>query len=246
MLLERLQRPVRGVRIVRKGALEQNDAGCIQIIPTRPLTRVDVRKLLSHINASAEHVVTSALSAQERQVFLDAGFIERESLHLLRHDFSSAESKRSKSAAKPRLRLRTGRRTDINRVLEIDAQSFDDFWMLDREGLNAARKATPSHRYVVATIDQSVVGYAVTGRAGTSGFLQRLGVDPNHRRAGIGSDLVNDALAWARQTGARSMLVNTQESNERAVALYEHLGFTLVQEQLKVLEWSPNGHLSES
>ena len=93
---------------------------------------------------------------------------------------------------------------------------------------------------MVATAGNSVIGYAITGRAGTSTFLQRLGVDPSHRRSGIGSILVRDALSWARQVGGKSMLVNTQESNQRALALYQHLEFELVQEQLKVLEWSPN------
>ena len=92
MLLERLQRPVRGVRIVRKGALEHSNAGCVQIIPMRQLTRVDVERLLNHVKQSGELVVTSALSRQERQAFLDAGFIEREALHLLRHNLDLSNS----------------------------------------------------------------------------------------------------------------------------------------------------------
>lgn len=243
MLLERLQRPVRGVRIVRKGALEQSDSGCVQIIPMRQLTSVDVQRLLKQVKTSGELIVTSALSLQERHAFLDVGFVEREALHLLRHTLDADAIRANKSGASApdfTLKLRPGRRTDLGRVLAIDEQSFDDFWALDREGLNAARKATPLNRYMVATIENSVVGYAITGRAGRSTFLQRLGVDPSYRRAGIGSTLVNDSLTWARQEGGHSMLVNTQESNDRALALYEHLGFTLVEEQLKVLEWSPN------
>lgn len=122
-------------------------------------------------------------------------------------------------------------------MLEIDAESFDQFWKLDRDGLLAARKATPIHRYRVALIDRRVVGYAISGRSGRSAFLQRLGVDPVHRGQGIGAQLVSDSIRWAIAGGGASMLVNTQVVNADALRLYERLGFVLDREQLKVLEW---------
>ena len=107
---------------------------------------------------------------------------------------------------------------------------------MDRDGLTAARRATPIHRYIVATVNDVVVGYAITGRSNRSSFLQRLGVDPESRRRGIGTLLVTDALLWAHENGAESMLVNTQDANASAVRLYEQLGFTLTGESLMVME----------
>ncbi len=234
MLLERFQRPVRGVRVVDKGAIDQNGGQCAQIIPLRQLNRKDVDRLLEQLSPNNDLLVTSALSLRERRVFEEVGFSEREALHLLRHDLRSIPE----SAPIDRLKLRPGRRTDIDSVLEIDRGSFDEFWMLDRDGLQAARKATPVHRYTIAVLGSTVVGYAVTGRSVKSSFLQRLGVHPDVRRAGIGSHLVIDSLKWARNEGAKSMLVNTQDSNERAVRLYERVGFELLSEKLKVLERS--------
>ena len=80
-----------------------------------------------------------------------------------------------------------------------------------------------------------VVGYAVTGRAGPRGYLQRLAVHPDHQRAGLGGALVVDGLRWLRRWGAKEVLVNTQEGNEPAVRLYEALGFQLRPEGLAVL-----------
>ena len=240
MLLDRLSRPVRGVRIVRRGALGNEAAEFVQIIPLRQLDRQDVERLLEHVGNSARGetlVVTSALSERERAAFIDVGFTERESLYLLNHDLRILPLN---TTTLPDVKIRSARRTDLSAVLEIDRASFDEFWTMDREALNAARKATPIHRYVVATIKSCVVAYAVTGRSGSSTFLQRLGVDPQQRRKGLGSLLVGDALQWARENGGRSMLVNTQASNERALSLYEHLGFELAEEQLKVLKW-PGG-----
>ncbi len=75
----------------------------------------------------------------------------------------------------------------------------------------------------------------MTGRAGSQGFLQRLATDPGHSGQGIGSRLVLDALQWAAQRGVRRVLVNTQWSNDRALALYRHLGFESTATDLVVL-----------
>ncbi len=52
----------------------------------------------------------------------------------------------------------------------------------------------------------------------------------------MGTALVLDALHWSQRHGARSTLVNTQEHNHRALALYEQLGFVRQPDGLDVLE----------
>lgn len=78
-------------------------------------------------------------------------------------------------------------------------------------------------------------GYAVTGRSRRRGFVQRLAVDPAAQRRGIGRALVLDALAWLHADGIDEILVNTQEGNEPALALYQQLGFGRLPEHLLVL-----------
>ena len=95
-------------------------------------------------------------------------------------------------------------------------------------------RATPASRFRVATGD-GVTGYAVSGRAGERGYLQRLAVDPDHHREGIGRALVADCLRWLRRHGARVAVVNTQERNEGALALYLATGFVLEPQGLTVL-----------
>lgn len=176
--------------------------------------------------------LTSALTEAEQQPFLVAGFTVHERLHLLRHDLDGLrEPVRAVGSA----RLRRGRRTDREAVLGVDGAAFDAFWRFDARGLADARRATPSSRFRVA-IDGDVVGYAVTGRAGTTGYLQRLAVRPDHQGRGIGAALVTDSLCWARRHGCRTMLVNTQESNGTALDVYEHLGFVRESHGLAVLE----------
>ena len=121
--------------------------------------------------------------------------------------------------------MRRARRSDRAAALAVDARSFDPFWRLDPAGLDEAVDATPSSRFRVIDGPDGVVGYAVSGRAGARGFLQRLAVDPAVRGRGYGSALVVDGLRWMKRRGAARAMVNTQERNNDALRLYERLGF---------------------
>jgi ribosomal protein S18 acetylase RimI-like enzyme len=123
-------------------------------------------------------------------------------------------------------------------VLVVDAAAFPRFWQLDGQGLDDALAATPSARLRVAIGHdhaRPLQGYAITGRAGPRGYLQRLAVDPGVQRSGIGAALVVDGLRWLRRWGAKEVLVNTQVGNAGALRLYEHLGFRVQPEGLAVL-----------
>ena len=174
---------------------------------------------------------TPALSPFEAEPFFQAGFELHEELHLLARSLGNG-------VPEPAHRLRPGRPWDRRRVLDIDARAFDSFWQFDKFSLREARQATPTSRFMVAQAGRKVVGYAVTGRAGRRGYLQRLAVDPSHAGQGIGSSLVNDCFAWLESRSANMVMVNTQHSNSRALALYEHLGFVRQREGLLVLRWT--------
>ena len=66
--------------------------------------------------------------------------------------------------------------------------------------------------------------------------MQRLAVDPDHQGKGLGAALLLDGLDWLRRRGARHAIVNTQEANLNALALYERLGFRRKPGGLLVLE----------
>jgi ribosomal protein S18 acetylase RimI-like enzyme len=119
-------------------------------------------------------------------------------------------------------------------VLALDATAFQPFWRLDGTGLDEALRATPFARFRTA-VDGEVTGYAISGRAGTQGYLQRLAVHPSHQRRGIGRALVLDGLHWMRRRAVVRAAVNTQLENDAALALYRGLGFRLQPAGLAVL-----------
>jgi ribosomal protein S18 acetylase RimI-like enzyme len=177
-----------------------------------------------------EEVVTAALSALEQVPFLSAGFDLRERLHLLAHDLNGLPAR---AATEPG--LRRARRADRPGVLAIDRQAFGGFWRFDDAGLDEATQATPVARFRVALCDGELAGYAIAGRAGRRGYLQRLAVDPVRQRRGLGRALTLDALRWMDRRGVDRAVVNTQLENLGALALYESLGFRLQPLGLAVL-----------
>jgi mycothiol synthase len=181
--------------------------------------------------------VTAALGSAERSPFAEAGFEPLAWLHLLERDLNDLPMPPADGPE-----LRRVHRADWPVVAALDSRAFPPFWHLGQAGIAEARHATPSNRVRVAIVAEGTIGgYAVCGRSGGRGFLQRLAVEPDVQGHGIGSTLALDGLRWMQSRGATSVLVNTQVDNERALALYRRLGFRLLDEQLAVLGRSLGG-----
>ena len=193
-------------------------------IPGGPLPSADfLRRCLTMLpERGYERALTGALSPSEQGAYVAAGFELAEPLRLLVIDLGRP------LPAAAGLRLSRPRAGDRAAVLALDAGAFDQFWRLDDTGLDDALAATRRSRWRVALPDgpgRSVCGYAICGRSGRTGFVQRLAVADGHRGRGHGRALLVDGLAWMRRHGARRALVNTQVGNERALGLYRAVGF---------------------
>lgn len=214
----------------------RGDRAVAQLTPTgdgAPLTEAFVRRCTGQARAVGyARIVTGALTAHEAAPFGAVGFEVEERLHLLSHDLRFIATD---PGLPHRTRLRRARPADRPEILELDGTTFPPFWRLGDAGLRDAVEATPSARFRIAFFDGSIVGYAVTGRAGRRGYLQRLAVSPQHQRLGIGSVLALDGLRWLARWHAVSAVVNTQVGNSGAVALYERLGFRREPRGLSVL-----------
>jgi len=203
-----------------------------------PLTPTDVGRALDDLRrAGYTAAITAALHRADRAPFLDVGFVETERLHLLQHRFDALVA----APPAPGVDIRRGRRREHAEVLVVDHAAFAPFWRLDEAGLAEALTATSSVHFQVARTAAGIIGYAVCGRAGPRGYVQRLAVDPGAQGRGIGAALVYDGLRWLRRWGAADALVNTQEGNARSLRLYHRAGFVLQPDGLAVLQITFDG-----
>ena len=198
---------------------------------------------------------TSALSHIESEPFLRAGFEPCQQLALLTRPIQSGLPPRNGSTAISRfvgvrnllgglpdpngsIAIRRARRRDHPSVLAVDHDAFEPFWQLDQAGLHDALRATPFRHFRVArqNADAALTGYAISGRSGPSGYLQRLAISPSQQGQGAGAALVIEGLRWMARWGATQAWVNTPQHNTGALRLYERLGFELIPPGLQVLE----------
>lgn len=194
--------------------------------------RVIHRAVQTLARQGARRVLTGALHEADLAPFQLAGFTLHEQLRLLRHDLTRLDTP-------PHPTRRARRRRDLARCVAIDHAAFGDFWQFDRADVLDALDATSSRRHRLVDHPDGPrhvpVGYAICGRYGTVGYLQRLAVHPDAQRRGLATALVVDGLHWMRRRRATTALVNTQLHNDQALALYEHLGFVEEHERLSIL-----------
>ncbi len=178
-----------------------------------------IERCLGEVQArSYKAVVTNALGPAESAPFLDAGFAVRERLHLLAHDLDRLPPATGST--------RRARRHDYPAILDLDATAFNGDWHLDHDGLVEALRATPVTRFRITPDSSTTIsGYAVTGRSGRNGYLQRIAVHAAARNRGFGRTLIADALWWLRRRAVDRALVNTQFDNTAALSLYDSCGF---------------------
>lgn len=180
-------------------------------------------------------VRTGALYPIAAEAFRARGFVVVDRLALLERPLVGPISGGARNRSSRGIRRL--RRRDLPVIAEIDQTAFPIGWRNDAASLAGIAAATPQARSRVAYgAGGNPVGFAITGKAGTTGYLQRIAVRPDSRRAGVGRRLVDDALQWLMRRGASRALVNTGIENRAALKMYEHASFDLLDDQLVVLE----------
>ena len=124
--------------------------------------------------------------------------------------------------------VRTAVPADVAAVSRLEDECLGaDAWSegLVREGIAGT---LPTVAYLVAEVDDEVVGHAVVSTAGDIAELQRIAVDDRHRRNGVASALLAGVLDVAGRSEADRLLLEVREDNRAALAFYAGSGFTEV------------------
>jgi ribosomal protein S18 acetylase RimI-like enzyme len=134
---------------------------------------------------------------------------------------------------------------DIDRLVELETglfgedagrhERFADIAWPEREGRGDFEQliANPSAIVLVARSGSVVVGHAVgyinqsapTRLPVTYGVLRSLYVDVAHRNTGVGSQLAEAFISWARAQGCAEAHVDSYAANTGAQRFYQRHGF---------------------
>jgi [ribosomal protein S18]-alanine N-acetyltransferase len=117
--------------------------------------------------------------------------------------------------------VRSAGDADLLAVAGIERESFGDPWSLD--AFRSALRQGGS--FVVAERAGEVLGYAIAWSMVDEAELANIAVAPVARGQGIGTRLLDAAIAYAAGKGCTAMYLEVRESNARARALYASRGF---------------------
>ena len=151
---------------------------------------------------------------------LQAGFVRTHQVVVLSRS-ANAPPEFSPSPAQ----IRPARPADEAAMIAADTGAFAPPW---QHSPMLLRKAFKRASYLsVAELDGQVVGYQLSTPGVQGMHLARLAVLPAWQRRGIGAALLADMLAFCAQGATRAVTVNTQDTNQVSLTLYQRLGFSL-------------------
>jgi ribosomal-protein-alanine N-acetyltransferase len=114
---------------------------------------------------------------------------------------------------------------DLPAVMLIERSMFPaDAWT---EGMMRGELADQprTRHYLVAIVDDDVIGYAGLAAAGDQADVQTIAVLPPYQRLGVGSALLSDLLTEAARRGATAVFLEVRADNPPAQRMYERFGF---------------------
>jgi ribosomal protein S18 acetylase RimI-like enzyme len=132
------------------------------------------------------------------------------------------------------VRVRPFRLEDAAGVAALEALCFRQLWRYDAAGFREVSETYPY--FVVAEDESGIVGYQFNAADLATGYLVRIAVHPRAEGQGVGARLMAEAVRYFQSRHVWKIVLNTEESNARAHALYERFGFHRVYPRGFVLE----------
>ena len=124
------------------------------------------------------------------------------------------------------VKLRPVETRDIPTLLAIEEACFEDFWRYDALSFTDIAETHPY--FVVAELNDKVVGYQFNALDHEFGYLVRIAVHPSASGQGVGVRLMSEAIEFFKRSNVLRIMLNTQDDNIRAHRLYEWFGFVRI------------------
>ena len=115
---------------------------------------------------------------------------------------------------------------DLQQVLAIENQCFEDPWSATYFRVSLKRPRSYEYFYVVRR-ERTVVGYIIFYILHEEAQILNIAVSPVCQRQGIGKYLLASALEMIRADGGREVFLEVAVSNLPAQYLYRQFGFRI-------------------
>jgi ribosomal protein S18 acetylase RimI-like enzyme len=125
------------------------------------------------------------------------------------------------------VRVRPFTPDDVEGVVAVETPAFEQLWRHDAASFLEVARTYPY--FVVAEDEQGIAGYQFNATDATAGYLVRIAVHPRAEGQGVGTRLMAEAVRYFQRCRVWKIVLNTEERNSRAHALYERFGFHVVQ-----------------
>lgn len=113
--------------------------------------------------------------------------------------------------------------SDVDDIYEIEKLCFPDPW--SRDALVYEMTENPRAFYVVAELEEKVVGYAGLWWIGDEGHITNVAVKPGYRHRHIGQGIISVMVDFTTKEGMMHHTLEVRKSNEAAINLYKKFGF---------------------
>lgn len=122
-----------------------------------------------------------------------------------------------------RVTIRQMESKDINEVYEIEKESFSIPWSY--EALKKEVEENLLALYIVAEIDEKVVGYLGMWKIMDEAHITNIAVKKDYRGQGIGDYLMMAIIDYCEKHNIPNITLKVRKSNQVAINLYKKHGF---------------------
>ncbi|GMG95679.1 ribosomal protein S18-alanine N-acetyltransferase [Tepidimicrobium xylanilyticum] len=119
--------------------------------------------------------------------------------------------------------IREMREEDLDRVMEIEAETFNPPW--SREAFLLELTKNILAKYIVVLADGEIAGYGGVWLIIDEGHITNIAIDKKYRGLGLGKALLEGLIQICVDRNIRAITLEVRKSNEVAKSLYKKYGF---------------------
>jgi [ribosomal protein S18]-alanine N-acetyltransferase len=131
----------------------------------------------------------------------------------------------------PQILYRSYKPSDLEAIVELDAACFDPPFRFSSRAMRRFVEADNAWT-TIAEADGKLAGFCIVHRERAEtmdvGYVITIDVEKHFRRHGIGEQMLADAEAWVRASGAVGIMLHVFVNNTGAVRFYERTGYSRI------------------